>query len=67
VEAQVRLSRYGCDCYAYCMLDDEQGKEVVRQLGVLKHHKREQIYSVAGNHDVEKDVRSSDWDIRRSQ
>ncbi len=20
VEAQVRLSRYGCDCYAYCML-----------------------------------------------
>ncbi|MGO4683899.1 metallophosphoesterase [Hyphomicrobium sp. 2TAF46] len=32
--------------------DDEQGKEVVRQLGVLKHHRREQIYPVAGNHDA---------------
>ncbi|CCB66604.1 metallophosphoesterase [Hyphomicrobium sp. MC1] len=31
---------------------DEQGREVVRQLGVLKHHKREQIYPVAGNHDA---------------
>jgi hypothetical protein len=32
--------------------DDEQGREVVRQLGALKHHRREQIYSVAGNHDA---------------
>lgn len=31
--------------------DDEQGKEVVRQFGVLKQHRREQIYAVAGNHD----------------
>ncbi len=32
--------------------DDEQGTEVVRQLGVLKHHRSEQIYPVAGNHDA---------------
>lgn len=32
--------------------DDEQGREVARQFGVLKHHRREQIYSVAGNHDA---------------
>ncbi|MFN3622744.1 MAG: metallophosphoesterase [Hyphomicrobium sp.] len=32
--------------------DDEQGKEVVRQFGVLKQHRREQIYPVAGNHDA---------------
>lgn len=32
--------------------DDEQGREVVRQFGVLEHHRREQIYSVAGNHDA---------------
>ena len=32
--------------------DDEQGREVARQFGVLRHHRREQIYSVAGNHDA---------------
>ncbi|MBX9647137.1 MAG: metallophosphoesterase [Xanthobacteraceae bacterium] len=32
--------------------DDAQGQEVVRQLGALKHHRREQIYPVAGNHDA---------------
>ncbi len=32
--------------------NDEQGVEVVRQLGVLKEHRREQIYPVAGNHDA---------------
>ncbi len=32
--------------------DDDQGREVVRQLGVLKQHRREQIYPVAGNHDA---------------
>jgi hypothetical protein len=30
---------------------DEEGKEIVRQFGVLKHHKREQIYDISGNHD----------------
>lgn len=32
--------------------DDKQGREVVRQYGVLKAHRREQIYPVAGNHDA---------------
>ncbi len=32
--------------------NDEQGREVARQFGVLEHHRREQIYSVAGNHDA---------------
>lgn len=32
--------------------NDEQGQEVVRQLSVLRNHRREQIYPVAGNHDA---------------
>jgi hypothetical protein len=32
--------------------EDEQGREVVRQYAVLKHHRREQIYNIAGNHDA---------------
>ena len=32
--------------------DDAQGQEVVRQYGVLRAHRREQIYPVAGNHDA---------------
>src|SRR6187397_1929832 len=32
--------------------DDPQGAEVVRQLGDLKKHRREQIYPVAANHDA---------------
>jgi Calcineurin-like phosphoesterase len=30
---------------------DDEGKEVVRQFGVLKRHRREQIYDLSGNHD----------------
>jgi hypothetical protein len=30
---------------------DEEGQEIVRQFGVLKHHRREQIYDLSGNHD----------------
>lgn len=30
---------------------DEEGREVVRQFGILKQHRREQVYSVCGNHD----------------
>lgn len=30
---------------------DLEGEEVVRQFSVLKEHRREQIYSVSGNHD----------------
>jgi hypothetical protein len=32
--------------------DDKQGVEVARQYGVLKKHKREDIYPLAGNHDA---------------
>ncbi len=31
--------------------DDEEGRQVVDQLSVLKNHRREAIYSVCGNHD----------------
>ena len=30
---------------------DDEGPEIARQFGALKHHKREDIYSVCGNHD----------------
>jgi hypothetical protein len=32
--------------------DDKQGLEVVQQYGVLREHRREQIYPIAGNHDA---------------
>ena len=32
--------------------EDEQGREVVRQYSVLKRHRREQVYNIAGNHDA---------------
>lgn len=32
--------------------DDKQGEEVARQFGALRKHRREDIYSVAGNHDA---------------
>lgn len=32
-------------------LTDEEGREVVQQYGVLKEHRREQIYDISGNHD----------------
>jgi 3',5'-cyclic AMP phosphodiesterase CpdA len=32
--------------------DDRQGIEVARQFGAMKDHRREQIYSIAGNHDA---------------
>jgi Calcineurin-like phosphoesterase len=30
---------------------DEEGQEIVRQFGVLRRHRREQIYDLSGNHD----------------
>jgi hypothetical protein len=30
---------------------DDEGKEIVQQFGVLKRHRREQIYNLSGNHD----------------
>lgn len=32
--------------------DDKQGEEVARQYGVMRKHKREDIYPVCGNHDA---------------
>src|SRR3974390_3342100 len=32
--------------------EDEHGREVIRQYSVLKQHRREQIYNIAGNHDA---------------
>jgi len=32
--------------------DDKQGSEVARQFAALRQHSREQIYSIAGNHDA---------------
>ncbi len=31
--------------------DDEEGKEVVRQYGALRKHRREDMYDICGNHD----------------
>ncbi len=31
--------------------EDEEGRELVRQFGALQTHRREQIYSICGNHD----------------
>jgi len=30
---------------------DSEGEEIVRQFGVLKQHRREQVYDLSGNHD----------------
>src|SRR4051812_32390052 len=30
---------------------DDEGQEIVRQFGVLRRHRREQIYDLSGNHD----------------
>ena len=31
---------------------DEEGAEVVRQLGALRRHRREDVYTLVGNHDA---------------
>ena len=31
--------------------DDEEGREVVRQFSALERHRREDVYSICGNHD----------------
>ena len=36
---------------AHDVPQDDEGEELVRQFQVLKHHKREDIYNVCGNHD----------------
>ena len=42
---------------------DEEGREIVRQFGVSKKHKREDFYTLAGNHDapIEEDAPLQWW------
>lgn len=43
----------------------KDGDEVVRQFGALRHHARESIYSVQGNHDREGPGQPKGWWFRR--
>lgn len=36
---------------AFGLPSDEEGAEIVRQFGALKRHRREDIYTICGNHD----------------
>lgn len=38
-------------CAAFGPPNDDEGQEIVRQFGALATHRREQIYSICGNHD----------------
>ena len=42
---------------------DEEGREIVRQFGVSDRHRREDFYTVIGNHDapIEKDAPLQWW------
>lgn len=44
---------------------DEEGKEIVRQFGFLKKHKREDIYTIAGNHDATPYTEETQWWFRK--
>lgn len=44
---------------------DSEGEEVVRQFGALKYHRREHIYSVAGNHDATTHDEQTQWWFRK--
>ena len=45
--------------------DDAEGRELVRQFGELKNHQREQIYTLAGNHDATHHDEPTQWWIRK--
>jgi len=45
--------------------DDKEGREVVRQYGVLEKHTREQIYNVVGNHDATWTGDTPQWWFRK--
>ena len=38
-------------CAAFGPPNDDEGREIVRQFGALEKHRREQVYSICGNHD----------------
>lgn len=41
--------------------NDDEGAEIVRQFGALRHHTREQIYTLAGNHDATLKGEETQW------
>ena len=45
--------------------EDQEGAEVVRQFQALKYHRREQVYSIAGNHDATKHDEQTQWWFRK--
>ncbi|NKB36551.1 MAG: hypothetical protein GKR93_05175 [Gammaproteobacteria bacterium] len=45
--------------------NDKEGAEVVRQFDALKSHQREQIYSIAGNHDATTHNEKTQWWFRK--
>jgi hypothetical protein len=44
---------------------DEEGEEVVRQFGVMKKHRREQVYTLCGNHDRNAPDDTEAWWFRK--
>jgi len=44
---------------------DAEGEEVVRQFGALEQHRREDIYSIAGNHDATVHTEPLQWWFRK--
>jgi predicted phosphodiesterase len=44
---------------------DDEGREVVRQFGALKKHRREQFYCIAGNHDATLPGEETQWWFRK--
>lgn len=45
--------------------DDEEGEELVRQFAALENHRREDIYSIAGNHDATTYTEPTQWWFRK--
>ena len=46
-------------------LDDAEGREVVRQFGALQKHRREDVYTLAGNHDATHHGEATQWWFRK--
>ncbi len=45
--------------------NDDEGEEVVRQFAALRKHRREQLYSVVGNHDASGPNEPTQWWFRK--
>ena len=45
--------------------DDEEGREVIRQFEALRKHRREQFYTLAGNHDATHHHEPTQWWFRK--